>query len=362
MKKYLKYKFLISKIREYIFIFLTVTIFSLSVVSKSLSEENVFVIKDIKIKGVVDTNFSREKYINRAFSKSFNMLMSKILLSEDLIKFKNKKLSEIKRLVDSFQILEENYKKDQYEATFLISYNHKKVKTLLVEKNVPFSQPKNISVIFFPLLLVNGEIKNFNDNYFYNNWINVGPKNNPINFILPIEDLDDISALKSKKDNIEEINILNLVNKYNIENYVFALIDFNKTKLNAYIKTNFEGNEFTKNINYKLEDYKNEEELNLIASDLKMQITDIWKQTNIINLLMPLSIKIKFKHSTLSDLDKIKKTFNDIDIVENYVLEELNIDHSFFKIYYYGNPKRLRAALSKFGYELNDHQGHWEIY
>ena len=162
--------------------------------------------------------------------------------------------------------------------------------------------------------------------------------------------------------NIEEINILNLVNKYNIENYVFALIDFNKTKLNAYIKTNFEGNEFTKNINYKVEDYKNEEELNLIASDLKMQITDIWKQTNIINLLMPLSIKIKFKHSTLSDLDKIKKTFNDIDIVENYVLEELNIDHSFFKIYYYGNPKRLRAALSKFGYELNDHQGHWEIY
>jgi len=32
------------------------------------------------------------------------------------------------------------------------------------------------------------------------------------------------------------------------------------------------------------------------------------------------------------------------------------------KIYYYGNPKKLRAELLKFGYQLNNDQGHWELY
>ena len=54
--------------------------------------------------------------------------------------------------------------------------------------------------------------------------------------------------------------------------------------------------------------------------------------------------------------------YEDPIIVDGYFLEELNIDHGFFKIYYYGNPKRLRTELSKFGYQLKNEQGFWEIY
>ena len=46
----------------------------------------------------------------------------------------------------------------------------------------------------------------------------------------------------------------------------------------------------------------------------------------------------------------------------HYFLEEFNINYSFFKIYYYGNPKRLRTELLKFGYQLNNDQGHWGLY
>ena len=355
-------KNLITRLREYIFVILAVTIFSLISFSKSFSEENVFIVDNVKVQGAIDINFSRDKYINKAFLVSFEILMSRILLSKDLTKISNIKLDKIRNLIDSFQILEETYQKNEYKATFKIFYNDNKIKKLLIKKNISFSQPQNISAVFFPVLFVNDELQNFDENYFYNQWINVEIKNEPINFILPLEDLDDISKIKKMKSRIEEFNVDDLVNKYNVKNYVFALLDHRNKRLNIYLKTNFDDNEMSKNISYKLSNIKDESKLHFILKDLKIQITDIWKKANIVNLLMPLSIRIKFQHINFLDLDKLENTFLKISIIDNYALEEFNINHAFFKIYYFGNPKRLRTELLKFGYQLIDEQGHWELY
>jgi len=164
------------------------------------------------------------------------------------------------------------------------------------------------------------------------------------------------------KNRIEELNVDDFVNKYNTKNYVFSLIHHQNKQLNVYIKTNFNNNKISKNITYELNDIKDELKLNDILKNLKMQITDIWKNENVINLSSQLLIRVKFHHRNLGDLDKLKNTFYKISIIDNYSLEEFNINNSFFKIYYYGNPKRLRTELLKFGYQLNNDLGHWGLY
>ena len=207
------FKYLIARSSKYIFIILTATIFSLIIFQKSFSEENVFIIDSVKVEGKIDINFSRDKYINKAFLNSFKILMSKILLSRDLNKISNIKLNKIKNLISSFQILDESYKNNEYKATFKIFYNDTKVIELLKQKNISFSQPKNISAIFFPVLFVNEEIQDFYENFFYKQWTPVEINNELINFILPLEDLDDISKIKEMKNRIEELNIDDFVNK-----------------------------------------------------------------------------------------------------------------------------------------------------
>ena len=362
MKKYLLQNNLINLAREYIFIFLTATIFLFITSKKSFSEENVFIINNVQVEGVIDLNFSREKYLNKAFIDSFETLMTKILLSRDLEKVSDIKLKKIKNLMSGFQILEESYRKNEYKANIKILYNDIKVKKFLSEKNISFSQPENIFVIFYPALFINGEIQNFNENYFYKNWKEVIIKNEIINFILPLEDLDDISKIVEMKDRIEEINIDPFVNKYDVKNYVFALINLENKKLNIHLKTNFNNNKNSKNIFYNLDNIKDHSTLDFILKDLKLKITDLWKEENLINLLMPLSIKLKFKHKNLKSLGELRSIFNRINIIDNYTLEELNINNSFFKIYYYGNPKKLKSELLKFGYQLNDNQGFWQLY
>ena len=44
------------------------------------------------------------------------------------------------------------------------------------------------------------------------------------------------------KNRIEELDVDILVNKYDVKNYVFALMDYQNKKLNIHVKTNFNNN------------------------------------------------------------------------------------------------------------------------
>ena len=362
MKNYLLLKYLIELLKKCVFIFLTAAILLFIFYTKSFSEENVFTINNVNVKGKIDLNFSREKYINKAFLNSFELLMNKILLSRDFTKINNIKLEQIKSLINSFKILEESYRNDEYTAKFRIFYNELKVKKFLSKKNISFSQPESISVVFFPVFFINDEIQNFSENFFYKHWTKIEIDNKLINFILPLEDLEDISKIMEMKNKIEDLDVDVLVNKYDIKSYVFALINYQDKKLNVHVKTNFNNNKINKNFFYEVENINDELILNSILKDLKFKILDLWKEENLINFLMPLSIRLQYQHSNLKELDKLRNIFHKISIIENYTLEEFNINNSFFKIYYYGNPKKLRSELLKLGYQLRNDQGYWRLY
>ena len=354
--------YFINRLREYIFIILTATIFSVGFFSKTFSSENVFVVDNIEVTGSFDSNFSRERYINKAFLNSFKILMSKILLSEDLDKLNDIKLNQVKVLINSFKIEDETYSSSKYKGNFTIFFDDIKVKKLLVKKNISFSQPKDISAVFFPVFFIDEKLLNYSENYFYNNWSQAEIENQLINYILPIEDLDDFSKLKKIKNNIDEIDIINLVKKYNTKNYVLMLMEYKNSKLNVYLKTNFNNNKLSKFISYSLKNIGDEKKLGTILKELKLKVTDLWKSENIINLAAPLSIKVKYEYEHIEELSRLKNIFQKMNIIEKYSLEEFNINESYFKIYYYGNPKRLKIELSELGYNLKNEHGYWGIY
>ena len=138
-------------------------------------------------------------------------------------------------------------------------------------------------------------------------------------------------------------------------------MDQNK-KLNIHLKTNFNNYKNSKNIFYNINNINDQLALDFILRDLKLKITDLWKEENLINLLMPLSIKLKFQHANLKKLNELRNTLQKIGMVDNYILEKFSINNSFFKIYYYGDPKKLKSELSKFGYQLVNVQGSWQLY
>ncbi len=356
------YKYFKTKLKEYIFVILTSTVLTILLTSKSLSYENIFIVNNIKIETPININFSREKYIDKAIQNSFEKLMSKILLSSDLQEVSNVNLKTIKNLIQSFQVLGESFLNNKYVATFKFFYNDNKIKKFLVKKNISFSQPNNITAVFFPVFFINDELVGLNENYFYKNWSQINIGDESISFILPIDDIDDYIEIEKAKNNIELLNIETLITKYNTKNFIFSLINYQNNNLNIFLKTKFNDNRINKNINFKLDSIKNEKRLELILEKLKTEILDIWKSENIINLSIPMSLGVKFKHKNLKELEKLKIIFNEVGLVKSSYVEEININYSTFNIDYFGNPNKLRSELLKFGYILKNEQSHWEIY
>ena len=78
------FKFNKVKIKEYIFIILTATIFFLHPMHSLGAKENIFIVKDIQVEGSYNINFSRDRFIDKAIKKSFKKLLSNILLLDDM--------------------------------------------------------------------------------------------------------------------------------------------------------------------------------------------------------------------------------------------------------------------------------------
>ena len=85
--------------------------------------------------------------------------MFKVLLSKDFKKLKNTKISDIKKLIHSFQISEETFLENKYKAKLNVYFNEVSLNSFFGERNLLFSNPKNLSVIFYPILLEKQNIK-----------------------------------------------------------------------------------------------------------------------------------------------------------------------------------------------------------
>ena len=355
------FKYNLIKTREYILIFLIIVTFFFQSSLQLKAKENIFIVEDIQIEGFYDLNFSREKFIDKAFKKSFNKLLMNILLIEDVKKLDNLSLNQIKNLVYSFKILDEKFQNNKYFATFEVLYNDTKIKKLLSEKNILFYDPKNTVLVFFPILFIENEIIIFSENFFYEHWLENNFRDKTIKYILPLENLDDILSINKIKNQIENLNFQELAIEYNTKNYAVAIMSYENNKLKVYLKTNLDSKKYSENLTYVLKDWNDKSRLNFIMSDLKLTILDMWKRANLINIPLPLNIFVKFQFNNLKNLDNLEKILNKIHVINTYSLEQFDFKTSFFKINYYGDPKNLSDEFSRFSYLLKDNQGSWEL-
>ena len=282
----------LNKIKKIIYIIFTLTFLSIISSDHSLASNHILAVEELEISKKIDLEFSRNKIINDAFKKAFYRLLSQILNSLDIKKLKNVNMREIKTLVENFKIKNEIFRESKYYANFDVYFNKKKIKFFLQKKNLFYSNPKQISVLFLPIIIKQENLYLFNDNIFYKYWLTNKDQSGLINYIMPLEDIDETLKLISSQENLENLDIIEIAKKYNTENYILSLIYLDKKKLNFFSKIKFE--EYKKNSNlifYKV-DIKDVDSIVAIIKKAKVHLNDIWKDFNKINTSIKLSINL----------------------------------------------------------------------
>ena len=122
---YFKKILLILK-KTYIIFFISVLFLNFTT---SDLKSSIFKVNNIEITEPFEVNFQKNIVINKAFKEAFIKLLKMTVVSDQEQKLTNVKVSEIKNLIDSFNIRDEQFIQNSYVAKFEVNFN--KQNTLL---------------------------------------------------------------------------------------------------------------------------------------------------------------------------------------------------------------------------------------
>jgi len=137
-----------TKFIFFIFLFLLIFFFSTGKV-----RAKAFEITDVEISKPFEMGFNKNKVIDEGFEKAFNKLILLVVNSSNQKKINNIKLSEIKFMIESFSIKEEQFIDETYYLNLGVSFNRKKIFKFLENKNIFPSIPNKNRLLYLPIII-----------------------------------------------------------------------------------------------------------------------------------------------------------------------------------------------------------------
>ena len=330
---------------------------------KVFANQGTFVVDNIEIKGEITNNriIDRQKFLNIGFKKGFKNLIISLLKSEDQKKVLSTNLENIKLLIENYSVQEEKITEEQYHLKILIVFNKEKTLQFLYKNNIPYSISNKLEILVYPIFVSNSDLKVFSENKFLEEWNNSDKNFKNINFILPLENIDDINFIKENIDDLEEKDLNRLVDNYEIKNSTILILRYYEKKLNIFFKTNLSGKKKINSMEIKVDDLESVEVRADLIRNLKFYINDLWKEENLIDINVPSYLNIIARLDSPKKLTRITEKFKEIRFIESYAIEELNTNYAKIRIKYLGKIKNLQSGFFENGFDVKINQDQWIV-
>lgn len=323
-----------------------------------LSDNNIFNVNNIEIDKKISQN--KEKTTNLAFQKGFKKLASRLLLEEDFKKISTTNLNEIKKLISYYQV--KNIKKNKKDLIlYNIFFDKDRIHEFFYQRNILYSDLIDTEIIIFPLLFFEKQMFIYSKNYFYKNWNNQDEKS-LIQYILPVENIENIQKIKLNKNRIYKIDLNDFFKEYQNSNMVFVSIDLKEDVAKVFLNTKIESKKMSKNILITKNNSSKEEFNKNIIFEIKKELRDLVKSQNLIDVRTPsfLNAKIKLDNKK-SNLIEFKERIEKIDLIDNFYVIEFNKDDVLIKIKYLGKIDKIINKLNNQKINLQMKNGQWQL-
>ena len=334
----------------------------LIIFSTEYSKAKNYIVKNVEIIEPYSINFNKNKMIDKAFRSAFDVLIAKIVISDDLNEVKNVNTMLIKSMVDSFIITDEQFIENNYLAKINVSFEKKKVLDFLYKKNITPAIPLDKKIIFLPIFinLNSNDLSIYLNNEFYSSWNKYLGQSELLTYILPSEDLEDYSIIKKNLENIENYNFANLLSKYN-KDFIVAIFFYDNNSFNVLSKINFNDELTISNSEFKNANPENNEKILDIIKELKNNYENFWKKENLVNVSIKLPLTVLIDSKNLKLLKRFEKELNNSDLVYNYYVESITNNETIYKIIYNSTPKKFIKNFEDRNFQIDYNNEIWLI-
>ena len=324
------------------------------------SENNLFSVNNIELEK--KDKITNNRLADQAIKKGFNQLIARILLKEDIEKLSNLKFSSIKQLVTYYQITNiSNEDKKRELVNFSVTFDKNKIHNLFYKKGITYSEILDRELYILPILIQNNEIYIFNNNFFYENW-NKFYKNDLIEFILPLENIEIIQNINNYRTNLINLNVSSLFQEYSKKNLALVLIENDKLgNAKIYIKSIIQDKNISKNLDLKKKDLSTDKFNELVIIETKKEMINLIKAKNVIDIRTPFFLNVKLNLDKTNNLVKLNSRIKKIDSIEKLYVQEFNKDYINLRIKYLGNLQKIINQLKKENIDLKLINDQWII-
>ncbi len=325
-----------------------------------LSENNLFNVNNIRLEKKDKT--TNNQLANQAIKKGFNQLIAKILLEEDVKKLSNLNFSSIKKLVTYYQIsnIPDEEKKDE-QVNFSVTFDKDKIHDLFYQRGILYSRITDKELYVLPILTKENEIYVFSNNQYYENW-NKHTKDDLIEFILPLENIEIIKLINENKTDLINLKLNEIFQEYSKNNLAIILIqDSGKESKRAYIKSRIQGKNISKNLILKKQKQLLKEFDEKIVVDLKKELVNLVKAENLIDIRTPSFLNVKLNLNKKSNLVELNLRMKNIDTIENIFVQEFNNEFMKLRIKYLGKLDKTINQLRRENINLKLINDQWVI-
>ncbi len=354
---------LFKQIYNYLYILFLVLIIIFSEFSTNFAKAKNFVINDIEIQEKYDLNFDKIKVVDKSFKKAFEILISKILQSENKSIFRSITINQIKSFVDGFSLKEEKFVDDNYQAKINVDFNKKDLINYFNSKGIITSSINPIDVMILPILidLKKNQIFSYSNNPFFLNWKLTNKKFHQINYVLPNEDIEDFSIIRKNIGDVENYNFNEIFNKYNLKNRILLVLLNQDNLLKVFSKLNLENNEMYINKNFKDLNMKNLDQINDAILDLKNDYENKWKSLNEINtsIILPIRLSVDSNNFLLSN--NLENYLDEVDLISNYKIENFNSKKIIYKIIFNSTPDKFLKIMQNAKFKIDTSKDVWKL-
>lgn len=354
--------------------FITLMIFMSTVAAQSqaeITEAEIYTIINIPVDVTAETAAkAREQAIVQGETKAFQRLLERLTLLVDHEKLPQYTLDDMRSFVQRFSLADEKTSSVRYIANMTVQFKAQKIRKLLLEYNIPFSETQSKPVIVLPVYRKNKALLLWEDsNVWRKAWYMLPESDGLVPLIHPLGDLTDISvigptqAINGDLDSLTaiarhygrgDVLVVDATEKKNFRTGTFSL------EAVATRYSSVTGSEHTFALQFESHPKEMREIFFLrAAKNLAVELEDSWKRNNLLQVNAIGVVAVSVLITGLQDWLDIQRRLEHISILKKIDLILLAQDEVRVNLYYLGSSDQLVTALAQADLALTPSNSGW---
>ncbi|HER27045.1 MAG TPA: DUF2066 domain-containing protein, partial [Rhodospirillales bacterium] len=317
-----------------------------AIAQSNVQSGGVFEVRGVQVDvTAASTSAARDKARAMAEAKAFRALLERLTMTRDHGRLPTFSASDLSSFVQDFEVAREKASAVRYLATLNYQFKARRIRDLLIDRQIPFAETVSKPVLILPLYRAAGAVSLWDDpNPWRAAWMAQPRFFSLVPTLLPVGDLADIAAIGPQQALAGDQARLSVISaRYRTTNTFVALavlkLARGRPELDVRV-TRYGGEQPRQSVARTFQSAAGETLDQLLAraaSGLTRQIEDNWKRDNLLQFGDRAVIAVTIPIKGLEDWLAVRRALGGVAVVRSTDLVILSLDEVRINLNYIGS-------------------------